>query len=84
MHIRPKVPFCTIPTATRHQIMVTANEMDRMDCPYRHNALGRIIPLLWRGGRPMHFVMHAFNNHVKVLHDVTPIDFDISIVLGII
>ena len=20
----------------------------------------------------MHFVMHAFNNHVKVLHDVTP------------
>ncbi len=32
------------------------------------------IPLLWRGGRHMHFVMHAFNNHVKVLHDVTPID----------
>ena len=25
----------------------------------------------------MHFVMHAFNNHVKVLHSVTPIDFDI-------
>ena len=24
----------------------------------------------------MHFVMHAFNNHVKVLHSVTPIDFD--------
>ena len=22
----------------------------------------------------MHFVMHAFNNHVKVLHSVTPID----------
>ncbi len=22
----------------------------------------------------MHFVMHAFNNHVKVLHTVTPID----------
>ncbi len=22
----------------------------------------------------MHFVMHAFNNHVKVLHEVTPID----------
>ncbi len=22
----------------------------------------------------MHFVMHEFNNHVKVLHDVTPID----------
>ena len=22
----------------------------------------------------MHFVMHAFNNHVRVLHDVTPID----------
>ena len=32
------------------------------------------IPLLWRGGRPMHFVMHAFNNHVGVLHNVTPID----------
>ena len=27
-------------TAARHQIMVTVNEMDRMDCPYRHNALG--------------------------------------------
>ena len=22
----------------------------------------------------MHFVMHAFNNHVEVLHNVTPID----------
>ena len=22
----------------------------------------------------MHFVMHAFSNHVKVLHNVTPID----------
>ena len=22
----------------------------------------------------MRFVMHAFNNHIKVLHDVTPID----------
>ena len=22
----------------------------------------------------MHFVMHAFNNHIKVLHDVTRID----------
>ncbi len=22
----------------------------------------------------MHFVMYAFNNHVKVLHNVTPID----------
>ena len=22
----------------------------------------------------MHFVMHAFNNHVRVLHNVTPID----------
>ena len=21
----------------------------------------------------MHFVMHAFNNHVKVLHNVTPL-----------
>ena len=33
-----------------------------------------IIPLLWRGGRHKHFVRHAFNNHVKVLHDVTPLD----------
>ncbi len=22
----------------------------------------------------MHFVMHAFNNHVGILHNVTPID----------
>ncbi len=43
---------------------------DGVFVPYLHN----LIPLLWRGGRPMHFVMHAFNNHVKVLHDVTPID----------
>ena len=26
----------------------------------------------------MHFVMHAFSNHVEVLHNVTPIDFDIQ------
>ncbi len=25
----------------------------------------------------MYFVMHAFSNHVGVLHNVTPIDFDI-------
>ena len=31
------------------------------------------IPLLWRGGRRMHFVMHTFNNHVEGLHNVTPI-----------
>ena len=31
------------------------------------------IPLLWRGGRHKHFVMHAFSNHVEVLHSVTPI-----------
>ena len=42
LHIRPKVPSCITPTATRHQIMVTVNKMDRMDCLYRHNALGRI------------------------------------------
>ena len=36
--------------------------------------LHQTIPLLWRGGRHKHFVMHAFNNHVKVLHDVAPID----------
>ena len=42
LHIRPKVPSCTNSTALRHQIMVTVNEMDRMDCLYRHNPLGRI------------------------------------------
>ena len=38
LHIRPKVPFCTNRTATRHQIMVTVNEMDRMGLlkKYRH------------------------------------------------
>ena len=36
--------------------------------------MGRTIPLLWRGGRHKHFVMRAFNNHVKVLDNVTPID----------
>ena len=31
----------------------------------------------------MHFVMHAFNNHVEVPHDVTPIDLlDQSAVLS--
>ena len=30
------------PNRPRHQIMVTVNEMDRMDCLYRRNALGRI------------------------------------------
>ena len=25
----------------------------------------------------MHFVIHAFSNHVEVLNNVTPIDFDI-------
>ena len=34
------VPTIFTPTAPRHPIMVTVNEMDRMDCPYRHNALG--------------------------------------------
>ena len=28
--------------APRHQIMVNVNEIDRMDCLYRRNALGRI------------------------------------------
>ena len=36
--------------------------------------LHQSIPLLWRGGRPKHFAMHAFSNHVVVLHNVTPID----------
>ncbi len=26
------------------------------------------------GGRRMHFVMYAFNTHVEVLHNVTPIE----------
>ena len=30
-------------SALRHPIMVTVNEMDRMDCLYRRNALGQII-----------------------------------------
>ena len=34
--------------------------------------LHQAIPLLWRGGRRMHFVMHAFSNHVGFLHNVTP------------
>ncbi len=46
---------------------------------YRH----WYIPLLWRGGRRTHFVMHAFSNHVKVLHSVAPIDLlDQSAVLS--
>ena len=36
-----------------------------------------------RLGRPMHFVMYAFSNHVRVLHNVTPIDLlDQSAVLS--
>ena len=38
------------------------------------------IPFLWRGGGLMHFVMYAFSNHAVVLHNVTPIDFDIRTV----
>ena len=34
----------------------------------------RTIPLLWRGVRRKHFVMYAFDNHVKVLDNVSPID----------
>ena len=30
----------------------------------------------------MHFVMHALSNHVKVLNNVTPIDFDICTVFN--
>ena len=44
--------------------------------PNRLNAsrLHLVIPLLWRGVRPVHFVMYAFSNHAVVLHNVTPID----------
>ena len=31
----------TTPPALRHRVMVTVNQMDRMDCPYRHNAFGQ-------------------------------------------
>ena len=40
----------------------------------RHQIMQTIIPLLWRGGRLMHFIMSAFSNHAVVLHNVTPID----------
>ena len=30
----------------------------------------------------MHFVMFAFSNHAMVLHNVTPIDFDIRTVFN--
>ena len=36
LHIRPKIPSRTSPTTPLHQIMVTVNEMDRMNCLYRH------------------------------------------------
>ena len=42
LHIRPKVTLRTNRTAMRHKIMVSINQMYRMDCLYRHNALGRI------------------------------------------
>ena len=44
--------------------------------------LNRAIPLLRKGGRLKHFVMHSFNNHVKVLDNVTPIDFDVRTVFN--
>ena len=45
--------------------------------------LHQSIPLLWRGGRHKHFVMHALSNHVKVLDNVTPIDLLVqSVVLS--
>ena len=37
-----KLSFRTNLPASRHQIMVTVNEMDRMDCLYRRNPLGQI------------------------------------------
>ena len=43
-------PRANLP-APRQQIMVTVNEMDRMDCLYRRNALGQIYKsaptILW-------------------------------------
>ena len=30
------------------------------------------IPFLWRGVRPVHFVVYAFSNYAEVLHNVTP------------
>ena len=43
--------------ALRHQIMVTVNEMDRMDCLYRRNALGRIYK-----SAPTNSMKYFFNN----------------------
>ena len=40
----------------------------------KYSMMHWLIPLLWRGGRPVHFVMYAFSNHAVVLHNVTPID----------
>ena len=49
--------LCTAAIALRHQIMVTANEVNRMDCLYRRNALGQAcgavekVPLLHKRNR---------------------------------
>ena len=42
--------------------------------------LHQSISFLWRGVRPMHFVINAFSNYAEVLHSVTPIDFDMCTV----
>ncbi len=44
-HVSPPLPMlgtCAISTASRSQTMVSINQMDRMDCLYKRNALGRI------------------------------------------
>ena len=50
------------------QLQQTAVLSDGVVASYLHPA----IPLLWRGGRHKHFVMHAFSNRVEGLHNVTP------------
>ena len=40
--------------------------------PINSSPVERLIPLLWRGVKPVHFVMHVFSSCVEVLHNVTP------------
>ena len=50
------------------QLQQAAVLSDGVVAAYLHQA----IPLLWRGVKPVHFVMYAFSNHAVVLCHVTP------------
>ena len=63
--------FSTAPKY-HHQKNLTARAIEFM------KMVGRTIPFLWRGVKPVHFAMHAFSNHVEVLHNVTPIDLPVQ------